>query len=56
MPSITTLNHRLSSGAFKISDYENILAFLQKQANVLSEYVINSESVTSILSLSFDDQ
>jgi len=40
MQFLITLNHRL--GDFKISDYEKVVAFLQKHANVLSEYVINS--------------
>ena len=33
---------RQHKGDFKISDYENVLAFLQRHANMLNEYVINS--------------
>ena len=32
---------RQHQGRIQISDYEKVIAFLQKQANVLSEYVIN---------------
>jgi GT2 family glycosyltransferase len=33
---------RQHKGSYKISDYENVLAFLQTHANMLNEYVINS--------------